>query len=261
MIYHLLAIVSLLSPAPVGVRVRRGLSYGDSPRHRLDIYSPAKMSGRLPVICFFYGGSWSMGERGYFAFVARCLAAAGYLVVVPDYRLVPRVEYPGFVVDCARALRWVADHIGAHGGDVERMAAIGHSAGAYNMMMAVLGQGDGPKLRALAGLSGPYDFYPFDGPISLRVFGAVRAPRATQPVNNVRSGLPPVFLAHGDADDLVSPRNSVALAAAWRANGNNVTEKHYPGVSHAGTLLQLGAWGRPGPVHADLLAFLKTTLH
>lgn len=258
MIYHLLALVSLFSPVPPGVgRIASGVRYGNERRHLLDIYAPAGRSGPLPVIYFLYGGSWSMGARGYYAFAARALSAAGFVVVVADYRLVPRVEYPRFLDDCALALEWTIGNIGTYGGDQQRIAVLGHSAGAYNAIMTILrSRVSGDNIRAMAGLSGPYDFYPFDGPISLRVFGAVGEPKATQPINLVREGLPPAFLAHGDLDDLVMPRNTVALAERLRIAGNVVVEKHYAGVTHPGTLLQLGAWGRRGAVYDDLVAFL-----
>ena len=117
------------------------------------------------------------------------------------------------------------------------------------------------RVKAFIGLSGPYDFYPFDVPVSLRTFGAVLDPKGTQPVHLVRPGLPPVLLLTGARDTLVQPRNTVALAARLRETGNSVIETHYPGLGHAGTLLALGAWGRHrGPVLKDTIAFLRAHL-
>jgi len=85
----------------------RGLAYGEGPRRRLDVYVPRGRAERMrPVIVFFYGGSWNSGERGGYAFVGRALAAQGFVTVVPDYRLVPEVTYPGFIEDGAAAVRW-----------------------------------------------------------------------------------------------------------------------------------------------------------
>ncbi len=264
--YFLLALIDFLSPKARGSRrVARGVAYGPDARQRLDVYAPSEGDGPWPVIYFLYGGSWSDGERGYYAFMARRLAAAGYVVVVPDYRLVPAVEYPAFLEDCARGFGWLGEHVGAYGGDSGRVAVMGHSAGAYNAAMLVLKPGllDDRALasiKALLGLSGPFDFYPLDVPISIRVFGAVRDGPSTQPVRLVRPSLPPAFLGHGDRDTLVQPRNTVALAAAWRAAGNVVEERHYAGVGHPTTLMQLGALGWRGPVLRDVLAFLAAHL-
>jgi acetyl esterase/lipase len=266
--YALLALINFLSPKEWGSRrVAHGIHYGPEGRQVLDIYAPRSGSGPWPVIYFVYGGSWNMGERSYYGFVGRALAALGYLVVIPDYRLIPEVEYPLFLDDCADGFRWTVANIGSYGGDADRMALMGHSAGAYNAVMLVLAQRHFPALelvspvRAVVGLSGPYDFYPFDVAVSLRAFGAVADPKSTQPVNLARAGLPPMFLASGEADKLVYPRNTKALSARLRAAGNIVIEKYYPKLGHAGALLALGAFGRRrAPILVDVAAFLRQHL-
>src|SRR6201984_2906403 len=85
-----------LMPKDGGTRlVVRGAMFGPDPRQRLDIYAPSHRPGEpLPVIVFFYGGSWNSGLREGYGFVGRALAARGFLVAIPDYRLVPQVRYP-----------------------------------------------------------------------------------------------------------------------------------------------------------------------
>ena len=266
--YHLLGLLNFLSPkAPASHRVGRDLRYGPNPRQSLDIYAPRSGAGPWPVIYFVYGGSWSMGERRYYEFAGRALAAAGFVVVIVDYRLVPEVEYPVFLDDCAAGVAWTVEHIAQYGGDPARIALMGHSAGAYNAVMLILSErflpamGLADRVKAFVGLSGPYDFYPFDVAVSIRAFGAVADPKSTQPVNLPRPGLLPMFLGTGDADKLVYPRNTVALAGKLRSAGNEVVERHYPGVGHPGTLLALGAVGRRDPaVLGDVVAFLKAHL-
>lgn len=268
MAISLLGIVNALSPKDAGSRlVARDVPYGTLARQALDIYAPRQASGPLPVVFFVYGGSWMDGDRRDYDFAGRALAALGYVAVIADYRLVPAVEYPGFLEDCAAAVDWVASRIGEHGGDGQRIALMGHSAGAYNAAMLALhphylaGSGLAARMRCLVGLSGPYDFFPFDGPISLRTFGAVRDPAGTQPVNHVSASAPPVFLGHGGKDRLVLPRNSVELAGRLRAVGVTVEERHYPGLGHPATLLALGRPARSiAPVLKDVAAFLDRHL-
>jgi acetyl esterase/lipase len=265
--YSLLALLNFLTPKASGSRrVASGVHYGANSRQVLDIYAPRSGAGPWPVIYFVYGGSWFLGDRRYYEFAGRALAAAGFAVVLVDYRLIPEIEYPAFLEDCAAGLVWTAAHIAEYGGDPDRIALMGHSAGAYNAVMLILAERYlNPDLRrrvkVFAGLSGPYDFYPFDVAVSLRTFGAVADPKSTQPVNLTRPGLPPMLLLHGGADTLVQPRNTVALAGRLRASGNVVVETHYPRVSHPGTLLALGSFGtHRAPVLADVVAFLKTHL-
>jgi acetyl esterase/lipase len=266
--YALLGLLNFLMPKPWGSRrVARHVPYGAHKRQTLDIYAPRSGAGPWPVVYFVYGGSWAMGERSYYGFVGRAIAALGYVVVVVDYRLIPDVEYPGFLDDCADGFAWTVAHVGRYGGDPSRIALMGHSAGAYNAVMLMLAsrflqaRGLLGHVRAFVGLSGPYDFYPFDVAVSIRAFGAVADPKSTQPVTLVRLGLPPMFLASGEADTLVLPRNTVALAKKQREAGNEVVEKHYPGIGHAGSLLALGAFGRHrAPILSDVGAFLRAHL-
>lgn len=244
-------------------RRARGVSYGPDPRHRLDVYAPKKPAApALPVVVFFYGGSWSQGSRTHYGFAAHALAALGYVVVVPDYRLVPEAEYPAFMRDCARAVDWVSHNIAAHGGDWTRLVLVGHSAGAYNAASLALDRQWLPEairstLVGMIGLSGPYDFYPFDGPISRRVFGAATDPEGTQPINHVDAEAPPMLLVSGGRDELVLPRNSESLGAAVQAAGQHAELRLYPRLGHAGTLLALSLPLRwVAPILRDCQAFL-----
>jgi acetyl esterase/lipase len=129
--------------------------------------------------------------------------------------------------------------------------------------MVALEQGYGVtrEIRAVVGLSGPYDFYPFDVPISIRTFAAASDPLATQPVNLVTPEVAPMLLASGDDDTVVGPHNTVGLAKALRAHGVAVEELHYAGFKHPATLLELGTpLSRRSTLAGEVLAFLDRTL-
>jgi acetyl esterase/lipase len=267
MALSLLSVVNALLPKDCGsVKLARNLAYGPAARHRLDIYAP-RGSGPWPVVMFVYGGSWMDGSRHNYGFVGRAIAAQGFITVIADYRLLPEVEYPGFLEDCATAFGWVADNIADYDGDAGRMALMGHSAGAYNAVMLALdptllkARGLLGRLKAVVGLSGPYDFLPFDGPISLRTFGAVRQPQLTQPVNLVTAEAPPMWLANGDRDTLVGSHNAKALARHLREVGVEASETYYPTMGHAHLVMALA---RPlrgmAPVLAEVTAFLAGKL-
>ena len=116
---------------------RRIGAMGASRGRRSTSYAPVRRSAgvKLPVIVFFYGGSWSSGTKDGYGFAGRALAAQGFVVAVPDYRLVPAVRFPAFLEDGAAAVRWVRAHAADFGGDGERIVLAGHSAGAYNAAM------------------------------------------------------------------------------------------------------------------------------
>lgn len=246
-----------------GRRIAHDVAFGAGPRQKLDIYAPVAAAGRrLPMIVFFYGGSWNSGTKDGYAFVGRALAARGFLVAIPDYRLVPHVRYPAFLEDNAAAVRWMRAHAAELGGDANRLVLAGHSAGAYNAAMLALDPrwlgADRGAVKGLIGLAGPYDFLPFKGSVVEQAFAGVRDPAQTQPVAHVDAGAPPAFLATGDKDSLVLPRNSDALARSLRAHGVSVERKTYPRVGHAGLVTAIAKPLRgKAQVLDDMVAFAQ----
>jgi acetyl esterase/lipase len=208
---------------------------------------------------FFYGGSWTTGTREGYAFAGQALAAKGFVVVIPDYRLVPEVRFPAFLEDGAAAVRWVRANAARFGGDPDRIVLAGHSAGAYNAAMLSLDPqwlgADRRWVRGFAGLAGPYDFLPLDS-ITRPAFGAAPDLRATQPVNFASAGDPPVFLMVAGKDRLVAPRNAERLAQLLKQAGVPVETRTYAEIGHVGmvTALAKPLRGR-APVLDDLAAF------
>jgi acetyl esterase/lipase len=245
-----------------GVLLARGEAYGAHPRQRLDIYAPRKLAAgaRVPVIVWFYGGSWSSGDRQGYAFAGRALASRGFVVAVPDYRLVPEVRYPAFLEDSAAAVKWLRANVARHGGDPDRLVLAGHSAGAYNAAMLALDPrwlgADRGAVRGLVGLAGPYDFLPLDVAATRNAFGHVADLPDTQPVNHAGAGDPPALLVAGANDTLVRPRQTALLAQRLNAAGVRAETRLYPGVGHVGVMTALS---RPlrgkAPVLQDVADF------
>lgn len=251
---------------PGAKQVASDIPYGDAPRQTLSIYRPDYLNGPAPVVFFIYGGSWSSGSKEDYGFVGHAFAAKGYVTVIADYRLVPKVRYPEFLQDGARALAWAYRNIGQYGGDPARIFVVGHSAGAYNAMMLaadasfLVSQGLSPKIvRAVAGLSGPYDFLPLDVEATREAFKGVSDLADTQPVNRVHPGMPPAFLAWGSSDDLVGRRNIRTLDERLDETGVAHQTHIYPDIGHAGTLLAISRPFRSRTsLFEDMLDFFRT---
>ena len=243
-----LGALNAVSPAG-SVQATTSIRYGADPRNMLDVYRPAANAGQAPVIVFFFGGNWVSGKREDYAFVGRALAARGFVVVVPDYRLYPQVRYPDFLVDSASAVAWTEREIAGYGGDPGKVFVMGHSAGAYNAAMLALDarwlrkQGMKPAaLRGWIGLAGPYDFLPVQNRTTRPVFHAPDTPRDSQPVNHVSSLAPPALLIAANKDSLVDPaRNTGGLASKLRAVNVPVREVYYDGVSHTTLVASLSS--------------------
>ena len=261
-----LSLVNAVSPAGA-VQATTALRYGADPRNMLDVYRPAANADKAPVIVFFYGGNWVSGQRADYAFVGRALAARGFVVVVPDYRLYPQVRYPDFLDDGAAAVAWTAREIAGHGGDPQHVFVMGHSAGAYNAAMLALDprwlgeQGLKPDmLRGWIGMAGPYDFLPVQNRTTQPVFDAPNTPADSQPVNHVGTASPPALLIAANKDNLVNPvRNTGGLAAKLRAAQVPVREVYYDGVTHTTLVASLSnSLKRLAPTLDAVEAFVRS---
>ena len=245
--------------------LKSDVAFGSDDRQKLDIYAPSQGAGPWPVIVFVYGGSWNSGDKEPYGFVGRALAAQGFLVVIPNYRLHPKNPFPSFVQDTAMAVDWATRHSGKYGGDQRNVFAAGHSAGAYNLALAILDKSyldvlgtDLSVLRGVATLSGPFDFLPLDTKVSIDTFGEVPDLATTQPINYVRADVPPFLILHGSDDTTVQPRNAQSLFSKLQSAGANVTLKIYPGIGHVGMIT---SFARPFRYRVstldDMVAFFK----
>lgn len=266
-----LAQVTIFSPFNIAEAMDKGVKkvadvpYADGQRKKLDIYLPEKSTGPAPVVMFIYGGSWRAGDKFEYEFAGRALAAAGFVTVIADYRLWPEVKYPEFLEDNAEAMRWIEDNIALYDGDPKRFFLAGHSAGAYNAVMLGLDSSFRREydvtmpIRAIAGISGPYNFYPFEYDQVRDTFGPAPSAEGTQPVNLVTSDAPPILLASGTSDPIVRVQNSEVLAVKLREQGVWVTEKYYQGFGHLEPVIALGAMMRfRMPVLNDVVEFFQT---
>jgi acetyl esterase len=113
----------------------------------LRIYQPreAKPGERFPILLWFHGGGFVIGNLDTHDHACRALAnQADCLVVAVDYRLAPECPFPAAVDDCMAALRWVALHAAEIGGDGARIAVGGDSAGAnLATVCAILARNEG----------------------------------------------------------------------------------------------------------------------
>jgi acetyl esterase/lipase len=258
--YHFaaLAIFNALVPKDAGSHLAASdIAYGPDPRQRLDVYVPDGQ-GTFPIIVFTYGGSWDSGSKNDYGFVGRALASRGYVAAIADYRLVPTIRYPVFVDDVAQSFNWVIDNAKEFGGDSNRLFALGHSAGSYNLVQAVLRNNLEAKVKAMVTLAGPFDFLPLDSPKSIAAFSDVTDLAETQPISADLSATPPMLLLHGSADKTVRIRNSENLHAALRKAGRPTELKIYQDVNHADIMLALSTLLRSrAPVLDDAIAFFQ----
>jgi len=265
-----LGLLNKLGPRDPGARrVARDQPYGDDPRQRMDIYAPtgASPAAPVPTLVFFYGGGWDSGSREVYGWAAQALAAKGFVVALPDYRLVPEVHFPGFIEDAALATAVAADRVRDLGGDPDRLGVLGHSAGAHLALMIALDRRymaavDRPRLiKAAAGLAGPYEFLPFDVKASVNAFGRAPDPTLTQPITFARADAPPLWLGHGTADEVVHAEDTRLLCERMDAVGGTCTARFYEGLNHADLVATFSPlFRKKAPVLAEVSDFFHRTL-
>jgi len=132
----------------VGVVVDRTIP-GPAGEVPIRIYRPVEVDGVGPVLVWFHGGGWVIGDLETGDNTARALTlAAGLVVVSVDYRLAPEHPFPAGLDDAVAAVRWVADSAAELGVDASRLAVGGDSAGGN--LAAVVAQelrDSGPPIR------------------------------------------------------------------------------------------------------------------
>jgi acetyl esterase len=137
-----------VEPHPVARVENRSIAGpgGDLP---VRIYWPSEETG-LPVIVFFHGGGWVICDLDTHDQTARRLALdVGAIVVSVDYRLAPEHKFPSAADDCYAATAWAAEQAASLGGDPQRIAIAGDSAGGNLAAVVALMARDrgGPRLR------------------------------------------------------------------------------------------------------------------
>lgn len=259
-----LSAVDRISGGGSDAELKAKVATGDHPQQKLLVWGPGPEAARgesLPVLVFVHGGSWRSGDPASYDFIGRAFVPKGFIVVLAGYRLGEAGEYPAMLEDTARAIGWTSREVAKYGGNPDKIVIAGHSAGAYNVVMAALEErwlaregltpGD---ISGVIGLAGPYDFFPFDSDSTKAAFGDASNPEETQPIAHVRPDAPPKLLIHGEKDTLVKPRNTRVLAQMIEEAGGKVSVRTYAEMEHNDPLISLAAPWRGNRDVADLIA-------
>ena len=213
----------------------KDISFGDGSRDTLDIYRTETPKAGAPVLMFVHGGSWDSGSKDIYKFLAEGFTKSGYDMVVPNYTLYPEAQFPNFLNDNARAVAYTATAF-----PDRKIVLIGHSAGAYNVLMLGLRNeylsGAGVDrchvISGIVSLAAPVGVVPLTGERLIEIFPD-RFAAQDAALNNVTGPTPPIFLGHGEKDSTVDPINATKLAEKIQARGGVAQAEIYEGQSHS----------------------------
>jgi acetyl esterase len=112
---------------------------------RLRLYDAREVRGAGPLIVFFHGGGFVLGDLDtHEPFCAELARLADLPVVAVDYRLAPEHPWPAGVEDAIAAARWLAASPAELGREVTGLVPCGDSAGGNFAIVTTLALRDAP---------------------------------------------------------------------------------------------------------------------
>jgi acetyl esterase/lipase len=234
------------------------IHYGSAPSQFADLYLPSG-DGPHPVVAMLHGGCWRADLPGVelMAYAADDLRRHGVAVWNIEYRRLGEAGggYPGTFEDVAAAIDWLRKIAGPDKLDLNKVVAVGHSAGGHLALWAaarprlpkasVLRHGTPLPIKAVVSLAGVGDLavYRNAGPpacggprvIDLLDGTGSRSPwdifSDTSPVEMLPLGVPQTIVS-GALDPIVPAPFGRAYAAKAKAAGDPVKEITLPDASH-----------------------------
>ncbi len=239
---------------PADLKIVKEIVFKQAGETKLDLLLFLPLEKKLeksPLVVYIHGGGFGGGDkfkvlRPDVIGVIRELNRQGLTCASIEYRLANggAATVNESAADCKDAVRYLVKHAARYGLDPERIGTFGSSAGGLLTLVTALGEDrdypcdpslDGPpgRIRCVAAyypgtsfvhpelakgsnFENPRRFLPIlGGPLEEKRELA----KKLSPLVLLRAGSPAIFLAHGDADTVLSFRNSTALRDAAQAMG------------------------------------------
>lgn len=108
---------------------KKDIIYDENNNLKTDIYFPNDTTSQTKLLIFWHGGGWFAGSKNDVKDLGIKLANAGFMTLIPDYRLAPAFTYPAAHQDSKKFVEWLLDSDYTDDDDQQNIVQIGASVG------------------------------------------------------------------------------------------------------------------------------------
>ncbi|MDQ0149475.1 alpha/beta hydrolase [Eubacterium multiforme] len=98
---------------------------------KLDIHKPKDMKKHLPILIYYHGGGFAVGDKSIYSTFCKILSSKGFVVFNINYELTEVKPHPASIIDCVRGANWVYKYGELYGGDINNIFIAGDSSGGH----------------------------------------------------------------------------------------------------------------------------------
>jgi acetyl esterase/lipase len=240
----------------------------------MDVYEPETESGPLrPLVIFVHGGGFTGGARSSVARYVSSYTSAGFIIAAIDYRLAREAPFPAAPTDVLTAVRYFRVNASRWNLDPNRIGLFGTSAGGHLAVFSAVAADTGrfestvwagysSRVQAAVSHFGPMDFVSHPARGGEAVFMGSASAAEISPITYVDTNDPPVFLAHGEQDPVVSIHHSELMYDALQGADIPSQFLRVANAGHGFVATPAGALINPGltEIEATTIAFFRKHL-
>jgi arylformamidase len=202
------------------------LRYGPRERNRIDFF---KAAANAPTLLFIHGGYWQMRAKEAFSLFAAGPMAHGINVALIGYTLAPDATLDQIVAEIDAGIDYLAGRLPDLGGDANRIAASGWSAGGHLTAMAL----SHPRVKGGVAISGIYDLEPIRHSYLNEKLGLDAAmSRRNSPITEAGGPIKPLALTAGSGELPLLRRQTSDFAGHRAKHGLPVSYEEIQGADH-----------------------------
>ncbi len=202
------------------------LRYGPRERSRIDFF---KAAANAPTLLFIHGGYWQMRAKENFALFAAGPMAHGINVALIGYTLAPDATLDQIVAEIHAGIDYLAGRLAELGGDANRIAVSGWSAGGHLTAMAM----SNARIKGGVAISGIYDLEPIRHSYLNEKLGLDEAmSHRNSPMTQAAGAMKPLALTVGSGELPLLRRQTADFAGHRAKYGLPVAYEEIPGADH-----------------------------